>query len=95
MKKNINNLHKITVSMLSFGVLVAPVQSAFSNISLNVTPHDGVAQIHVEYHPHASDSGSWHNHYIDPRSIRAVGYDTGKTHKNHDNWDFYRSRVSA
>jgi hypothetical protein len=51
-----------------------------------------------EQHVHL-DSGHFTDHLADPRSIRAVGYDSGKSSDRRpggrDNWDVYNERFAA
>lgn len=84
---------KITLATLSLGALIAPVQSAVGHATINVMPDDGFITLKAELHPHHSDHGSWHGHYVNPRSLRAVGYGDGKdTSIDADaNWKFYEN----
>jgi hypothetical protein len=98
MKNNINNIQKMTLATLAVGAALAPIQTALSHGSLDTNSGDGsgVVKLQVEQHPHPPNPGSLNDHYIDPRSIRAVGYDTGKSDRNkgdRDNWEFYNQRM--
>jgi hypothetical protein len=89
--------NQITLAALAVGAVVVPIQSAMSDIILDSSADTGAAKIQVEHHPHPSDPGSWQNHYIDPRSIRAVGHDAGKTTGKsdlQDPWKMYYARAA-
>lgn len=92
-KKTIKKYHttKLTLATLSLGVLIAPVQSAVGHITTSITPDNGQVSLKAELHPHHSDHGTWHKHYVSTRSLRAVGYGDGKETSTDasSNWDFY------
>lgn len=94
-KKTFKKYHhtKITLATLSLGVLVAPVQSAVGHLTMNISSTGGNVTIQSELHPHHSDHGSWHDHYVNPRSLRSIGYGDGKdTSIDADaNWKFYEA----
>lgn len=84
---------KITLATLSLGALIAPVQTAVGHATINLASNSGQVTLQAELHPHHSDHGSWHEHYVNPRSLRAVGYGDGKdTSIDADaNWKFYEN----
>jgi hypothetical protein len=98
MKENIKNFKKITLATLALGASLAPIQTAISHSDIDLADiQGGTAKIQIEHHPHPPDPGSLNDHYVDPRSIRAVGYDSGKSDKqkdNRENWDFYNRRMA-
>lgn len=80
------------MATLSLGVLIVPVQSPVGHATREL-PEDGQTSVQAELHPHHSDHGSWHGHYINPRSLRAVGHGDGKDTKidADANWRFYET----
>jgi hypothetical protein len=96
MSKITQKSHQITLAALAVGALIVPIQSALSDVTLDTSADTNPAKIQVEHHPHPSDPGSWQNHYIDPRSIRAVGHDSGKSDERsslQNPWKIYHSRT--
>jgi hypothetical protein len=94
--KNINvNTTTPILCILSVGVVLAPVQSAIGkNLDMSLT--DFSSKVQSEQHtPHFHTSPGDH-YYADPRALRAVGYDTGKSDRGkqgRDNWDIYNQRL--
>jgi hypothetical protein len=88
---------QITLAALAVGATIVPIQSAMSEAVADYAADAAPAKIQVEHHPHPSDPGSWQNHYIDPRSIRAVGHDAGKDSEKsdiQDPWKMYNARAA-
>jgi hypothetical protein len=96
MKKLTQKSHQMTLAALAVGALIAPIQSALSDVVVDSSADTHPAKIQVEHHPHSTDPGSWQNHYVDPRSIRAVGHDSGKSTTKNDlqnPWRMYQTRT--
>ncbi|MDR2524293.1 MAG: hypothetical protein LBC95_01985 [Candidatus Nomurabacteria bacterium] len=96
MKKTSKLNPKPVLWLLTTGAVIAPVQSALAHGALELSLSDFTAKVQAEQHtPHHFSSGSDH-YYADPRSIRAVGYDAGKSDRGRtsgrDNWDTYNQR---
>jgi hypothetical protein len=96
------NIQEKTVSpllcILATGVVVAPIQSALAHSVLELSLSDFSSKVQSEQHtPHFHVSPNDH-YYADPRSLRAVGYDTGKSSDrgkfNRENWEFYVQRMA-
>ncbi|MDR3125955.1 MAG: hypothetical protein LBU20_02725 [Candidatus Nomurabacteria bacterium] len=96
MEKLKQKSNQLTLAALAVGAVLAPLQTAMSHVTLDSSADTNAAKIQIEQHPHQSDAGSWQNHYIDPRSIRAVGHDTGKDAEKslQDPWKIYHSRAA-
>jgi hypothetical protein len=97
MEKLKQKTDRLTLAALAIGAVIVPIQSAMSDIVLDSSADTNTAKIQVEHHPHPSDPGSWQNHYIDPRSIRAVGHDAGKDAEKsdlQDPWKIYNARAA-
>jgi hypothetical protein len=97
MEKLKQKSNRITLAALAVGAVIVPIQSAMSDIVLDSSADASATKIQIEQHPHHSDPGSWQNHYIDPRSIRAVGHDAGKTTGKsdlQDPWKIYHARAA-
>lgn len=96
MEKLKQKTNQITLATLAVGAVVVPIQSPMSEASTNLQTDTSHAKIQSEHHPHHTDHGVWQNHFVDPRSIRAVGHDTGKeSEKNdlQDPWSMYNARA--
>lgn len=75
----------------SFALL--PLQNAISQITADMSPSELSAYIIAEQHvPHRAGH-HFNDFYVDPRSIRAIGQDAGKSDERgrngRENWDMY------
>ena len=99
MEKIKQKTNQYTLATLAVGAIVLPIQtpiSEASSLSHTDASQNTHAKIQSEAHPHHTDHGTWHNHFVDPRSIRAVGHDTGKDAEKddlQDPWKMYNVRT--
>jgi len=97
MEKIKQKTNKFTLASLAVGAIIIPLQPSVSNTNLDNSTETGHAKVHSEHHPHSTEHGTWQNHYVDPRSLRAVGNDNGKDSENEDSqdpWRMYNARAA-
>lgn len=97
MKKIKQKTSQFTLATLAVGAIVVPIQTPLAETSPNLHQDTSHAKIQAEHHPHHTDHGVWQNHYVDPRSLRAVGHDTGKNSEKNDlmdPWKMYNARAA-
>ena len=91
-REKIKNYHKPILMTLLGGVALMPVQGVFTHDTAHMSPSDVAAMVISEQHTPHRVGHHFNDYYADPRAIRAIGYDSGKTERQkdgRDNWDFY------
>ena len=90
--EKIKTYHKPIITVLVGGVALMPIQNALSHTNLAVSVTEFSAKVQSEQHAPHFDQGNYSDYYVDPRAIRAIGNDTGKSDQRRsgrENWDMY------
>jgi len=94
--EKIKNYQKPVVATVVGSFAMLPMQSAITHHQVDMSPGDVSSHIIAEQHLPHRVGHHFNDYYIDPRSIRAIGQDSGKSDERsrsgRENWDLYIKR---